>query len=308
MDKYSVDWKGYIPAITLPFDAEEQIDWQAYETLLNWLVEEGMHGLVINGTTGEWFSLTDQEIQDVFMFVGRVVGGSIPVIAGCTGYTAKQVTKYVQWAKESGLQGALIAPPPYMVPNEEEVFRHYQDISNSIDFPICVYNWPRGTQIDMNPKLLKRLTTLQNVVAIKNSTPQGGEFIQALLEVGEDVRYFGVPMNAFGISLIERHKADGLMGAGAVLGRVHPDFFNHVWNGEAEKAILCGEKDQLLFKHFFNSDFSVSFGSQQAILKTALNIQGLPGGHVRSPLLDLSPEEVNEVRKVMSQVSISVKG
>lgn len=301
MDKMSVDWKGYIPAITLPFDEEQRIDWKGYEKLLNWLADEGMHGIVINGTTGEWFSLTDEEIKEVFEFAGKTIGGRIPVIAGCTGYTAKQASRYADWAEEAGLDGVLIAPPPYMVPNDEELFRHYQQISNSIKLPICVYNWPRGTQVDISPALMKRLGTLERVVAVKNSTTDTANFIQMLMEVGGDVRYFGVPMNAFGISLLKHHQADGLMGAGAVLGRVHPQFFEYLWAGEEEKALECGKKDQLLFKAFFNSDFSVEFGSQQAILKTALNLQGLPGGYVRQPLYDLTPEEEDKVRVVLTE-------
>ncbi|MFD1031712.1 dihydrodipicolinate synthase family protein [Metaplanococcus flavidus] len=301
MNKMSISWKGYIPAITLPFDEQQRIDWNAYKKLLNWLVDEGMHGIVINGTTGEWFSLTDEEVREVFAFVGKTIDNRIPVIAGCTGYTAKQASRFAQWAKEADLDGVLIAPPPYMVPNDEELFQHYQQISQSVSLPICVYNWPRGTQVDISPALMKRLATIEHVVAVKNSTTDMANFIQMLLEVGQDVRYFGAPMNALGISLLKHHQADGLMGAGAVLGRIHPQFFEYLWAGEEEKALECGKKDQLLFKQFFNPDFSVKFGSQQAILKTALNLQGLPGGHVRQPLIDLTPDEEEKVKSVLNE-------
>lgn len=301
MDKRSVDWKGYIPAITLPFDEKQQIDWTAYGKLLNWLVDEGMHGIIINGTTGEWFSLADEEIKEVFEFAGQTIGGRIPVIAGCTGYTAQQASRYARWAAEAGLDGVLIAAPPYMVPNEEELYQHYRQINDSITLPICVYNWPRGTQVDISPALMKRLAAIERVVAVKNSTTDPANFTRMLEEVGGDVRYFGVPMNEEGIRLLKHYHADGLMGAGAVLGRVHPRFFESLWAGDEAKALECGRKDQLLFKAFFNPDFSVAFGSQQAILKTALNLQGLPGGYVRQPLMDLSPEETARVKAVLNE-------
>lgn len=302
LDKYTVDWKGYMPAISTPFFANGDLDIGGWKELLTWLVDEGMHGLVINGTTGEWFSQSIEEVSDVFHTASKTVKGKIPIIAGCTGYTPQLVIEQAKIAEEANLDGVLIALPPYIVPTKKEIVNYYQTISDAINLPICIYNWPRGTNVDMDVELVTELANIEKVVAIKNSTPDLQNFITTFFAVKDKLRYFGFPMNELGITLVRDHGGDGLMGAGAVLGRVHPDFFNHLWAGEEEKALACGKKDQFLFKNWFNNDFSAKYGSPQAIVKTALNLQGLPGGFPRQPILPLTDDEVDKVKETLIQV------
>lgn len=84
MDRNTVDWKGYIPAITTPFLENGEVDWEGWEELLHWLVDEGMHGLLVNGTTGEWFSQSVEEQKELFRTASKHVNNRIPVIVGCT--------------------------------------------------------------------------------------------------------------------------------------------------------------------------------------------------------------------------------
>lgn len=302
LDKYSVDWQGYIPAISTPFLENGDVDWQGWRTLLNWLVAEGMHGLVLNGTTGEWFSQTLEEKKRIFQIAAEEVKGRIPVIGGCTGYTAAEVIELAGFAYEAGLDGILVAPPPYIVPTYEELAAFYQAVSDGVKLPICIYNWPRGSVVDMDKELVSRLAKIDKIVAIKNSTPSLQNFVSTFFEVKDQLRYFGFPMNELGVSLIKEHGGDGTMGAGAVLGRVHPDFYNYLWTGEEEKALACGRKDQFLFQSWFNQDFSAKYGSPQAIVKTALNLRGLPGGYPRLPILPLTEEQQARVKETLEQV------
>ena len=103
------DWRGYIPAITTPFDAERNLDLTALGGLLEWLHGEGMHGLLIAGTTGEWPSLSDAERAQLFAAAGAQLAGKLPLLAGCTAYTPRQVLAHAQHAAASGLplRGAL---------------------------------------------------------------------------------------------------------------------------------------------------------------------------------------------------------
>lgn len=304
LDKHTVDWKGYLPAISTPFLKNGDIDWDGWRELLNWLVDEGMHGLVLNGTTGEWFSQSEKEMAALFKVAGEVVDGRIPVIAGCTAYTAKQVIKHAKLVEDANLDGVLIAPPPYIVPTTEEIISYYQHISDHIDLPICIYNWVRGSNVDMDKELVIELAQIEKVVAIKNSTPNLNNFISTFFAVKDKLRYFGFPMNELGISLIKDHGGEGMMGAGAVLGRVHPNFFNSLWAGEEEKALAYGKKDQFLFKEWFNQDFSAKYGSPQAIVKAALNLKGLPGGYPRAPILPLTDKQQLKVKETLTKVEL----
>lgn len=304
LDKHTVDWKGYLPAISTPFLKNGDIDWDGWRELLNWLVDEGMHGLVLNGTTGEWFSQSKEEMAELFKVASEVVDGRIPVIAGCTAYTAEQVIQQVKLVEQVNLDGVLIAPPPYIVPTSKEIISYYQYISDHINLPICIYNWVRGSNVDMDKELVIELANIEKIVAIKNSTPDLNNFISTFFAVKDKLRYFGFPMNELGISLIKDHGGEGMMGAGAVLGRVHPNFFNALWAGDEEKALAYGKKDQFLFQEWFNQDFSAKYGSPQAIVKAALNLKGLPGGYPRAPILPLTDKEQLKVKETLTKVEL----
>jgi 4-hydroxy-tetrahydrodipicolinate synthase len=303
MNGDTVDWKGYIPAITTPFTADGELDRTAWCELVEWMVAEGMHGIIVAGTTGEWFSLTGEERSELFRLAAEVVDRRITVLGGCMAFTPTEVAAHAEAAKDAGLDGILLTPPPYIVPGEREIVEWYESASRAVEIPICVYNWPRGTSVDMQPALLARLAEIPNVVAIKNSTGDFGAFVQGLFAVRGAVRYFGVPMNEAGIMLLE-NGAHGTLGAGAVLGSDHPSFFDCVWAGDIERALQHGARDRFLLEEWLRPDYGSKFGSAQSLMKAALNLRGLPGGYPRPPLLPLRDDELDQVRATLAKLDL----
>jgi len=106
-------------------------------------------------------------------------------------------------------------------------------------------------------------------------------------------------MNEIGIMLVQQHGADGTMGAGAVLGRELPDYFNAIWANDLPRARRHGERNEQLMRAWFNADYTGRFGSSQAIFKAALNELGLPGGYPRRPLLPLEEHGQGIVRQTL---------
>jgi 4-hydroxy-tetrahydrodipicolinate synthase len=304
MNRESVDWRGYIPAVTTPFTAGLELDRDGWREQLDWLLAERMHGIAVAGTTGEWFSLTAPERIELFRSAAGHVAGRITVLAGCNAFTPGEVIGYARAALEAGCDGILLTPPPYIVPSRAEVVAWYRAVSDAVAIPICVYNWPRGTGVDLDPSTLRELAALEHVVAVKNSTGDQTLFVDGLIAVGDDARYFGAPMNELGIRLMREHRLDGTIGAGAVLGADHADFFNHAWAGDTEAALACGARDRILFDHWINPDYSPRFGSAQAIMKAALELLGVPAGPPRPPLLPLAPDEVERVRATLVELGL----
>lgn len=302
MDRHSVDWRGYIPAITTPFTKDGAFDEEATRQLHRWVYHNGMHGMIVLGTQGEWFSLTREEKRRLFQITGDQLSGKLTLIAGCHSFTAAEAVENIAMAADCGFDGALITPPPYVVPTEAEILAFYEDISDAAALPVCVYNWPPGTNVDMPLSLLSRIAKLDKVVAIKNSTPDREQFLEVFFALKDQVRIFGIPMNEQGISLVRDHDADGTMGAGAVLGRDHPDFFNAIWAGDIDRARLLGERDETIMRDWFKPDYTGKFGSAQATFKEALNQQGLPGGYPRRPILPLDKEGAQEVKKTLQKL------
>lgn len=302
MDRTSVNWRGYIPAITTPFTRDRQLDEPGLNRLLEWLAAEGMHGIVVAGTTGEWFTLTSAERRIVLRIAAAQLRGKQTLIAGCNAYSAEQVIEYANMAHEFGFDGILLTPPPYIVPTEEEIFAFYSHVSKHVRLPICVYNWPPGTNVDLSRELLERLADLDKVVAVKNSTGRLDRFIEAFFALKDRLRVFGFSMDQLGATLVRHHDGDGTMGAGAILGHDHPDFYNHLWRGELESALQCGARDRELMRDWFTEKLVGRFASAQAILKEALNAQGLPGGYPRPPILELTPEARERVRNTLRRL------
>ena len=299
MDRHSVQWRGYIPAITTPFKEDGALDFAALERLLQWLLAEGMHGIIVGGTQGEWCTIAPDERRQLLQVAGRKLSGKLTLIAGCSAYTATEVASHARTAADCGFDGILVTPPPYMVPTEREILAFYRDVNAAVSLPICVYNWPPGTNVDMSLDLLRAIAGLSNVVAIKNSTADLQHFIDVFFALKDSVRVFGVPMNELGITLVQQHGADGTMGAGAVLGRELPGYFNAIWDNDLPRARRCGERNEMLMRDWFNRDYTGRFGSAQAIFKAALNELGLPGGYPRRPLLPLDDEGLASVRRTL---------
>ena len=302
MDRDSVSWRGYIPAITTPFNDDQELDVGMVRRLLEWLAQEQMHGIIIAGTTGEWFSMTTAEKQLLFKTVGEVLSGSMPLIAGCNAFTASEVVRHANTAAECGFDGILVTPPPYVRPCEAEVIAFYEEIDQQTPLPICIYNWPPGTNIDLSLATLTRLVELEHVVAIKNSTGNREHFFDVMRALNSKVRIFGAPMTEAGAQLILAGEADGTMGAGAVLGRAQPGFFEALWDKNLDQALAFASMDERIMREWFNQDYTARFGSAQAIFKAALNLQGLPGGMPRRPILPLISEGMDVVRSTLVEL------
>lgn len=302
MDRNSVDWRGYMPAITTTFTKEGDYDPRGHAELLEWLHAEGMHGIVALGTTGEWFSLTPAEKAEVFQTIGSTLKGKLPLIAGCTGYTVREVAASMEAAEAAGFDGVLLTPPPYICLSEPEVLEFYREAAKQTRLPLCIYNWPPGTNTDLSLPLIEQLIEIDNVVALKHSTSRLDHFVDVFFAIRDRVRVFGFAMNELGLTLVDYQAGDGTMGAGAVLGRDHPEFYNAIWRGDLDTARVCGARDRVILDEWYNEHLTARFGSPQAILKEAFNQLGLPGGHPRRPILPLTEDHRLIIRSTLERL------
>lgn len=304
MDRNSIDWRGYIPALTTPFAADESLDESSVKALHSWVHGNGVHGFIVLGTQGEWFSQTTAEKRRLMELTGEQMHGKLTLIAGCNAFTASEAIANTRCAADNGFDGILLTPPPYIMPTEREIYAFYKEVSDASALPICIYNWPPGTNVDMSLELLSQLADLDNVVALKNSTPDPLHFSKVLSALRDRVRVFGAPLNELGIALVNEQGCDGTMGAGAILGSDQPNFYNAIWAGDLQRARELGARDTKLMQDWFNPNYTGRFGSAQAIFKEALNQQGLPGGVPRRPILPLAEKDVASIRATLLELDV----
>ncbi len=162
-------FRGSITALITPFK-NGQIDWQAFDNLIEWQIENGTQGLVPCGTTGESPTLLSNEHMSIVKRCIAAVKGRVPVIAG-TGFNSTQKTiEMTGFAKEAGADAALIVAPYYNKPTQEGLYAHYRTVAEAVNIPIIIYNIPGRSVVDMIPETMGRLAKVPNIIGVKDAT------------------------------------------------------------------------------------------------------------------------------------------
>ncbi len=301
MNRDDIDWQGYFPAVVTPFTDSGALDLDTLRDLVEFYAGAGMHGMVINGTCGEWFSQSHDERKAVAETAVSASRGRMRVLVGCTDYTADQVIELGRHALRVGADGVLASPPPYAKLFPNEVIAYYEDISAGLDGPLAVYNWPHGAGIDIDTDLADRLADIDTVVAIKDSTPDGDQFFRTSARVRDRVRVFGPYMSVRGVEVLRTVGGDGSVGGGSLWGRPDPAFWESYWAGDfAAMAAHAEITDRLFPKLWLPGGWAGIHGAYQSQLKELMRMLGQPAGHVRRPRLALTdPEALSELRAVL---------
>lgn len=301
MNRNDVDWQGYLPAFVTPFTEDGALDLDTLAELVEHYVGQGMHGIVVNGTCGEWFSQTDDERRAVAEAAVGQAAGRLRVLVGCTANTADQVAELAKHALGAGADGVLASPPPYVKLFAPEVVAYYEDINKRVDGPVVVYNWPYGSGIDIDTDLADRLADIDNIVAIKDSTPSADQFFATSRRVRDRVRVFGPYLGERGLEELRTYGGDGTVGGGSLFGRPDAQYFEDVWAGDFDKAKEHAIRSDRLFPQLWlPGGWAGKFGGYQSQLKALMQMLGQPGGHVRAPRLPVTdPASLAEMRAVL---------
>lgn len=159
----------YTPAIT-PLDANGEIDRKAYAAVLESLIAGGVHGIIVAGSTGEYYAHTMQERIDLAAYAREVIGTRLPLVIGTGAIRTEESVAYARHAREIGADAILVASPPYAIPTEEENAVHALTIDKAAGLPIMLYNYPGRMGVAMGEAFFTRVSASKNVIAIKEST------------------------------------------------------------------------------------------------------------------------------------------
>jgi 1-pyrroline-4-hydroxy-2-carboxylate deaminase len=306
MDRNDVSWRGYWAACPTPFKADETYDPDTHRALLDWYIEQGLHGVLINGTTGEWFSQTHDERKLVAATVVEHVAGRIPVVIGCTAYTAREAGALARHAVAAGADGVESTAPPYVKPFPDEIVAYYEDLAAATDAPVMVYNWVHGTAVDMDAELVLRLAEIDTIVALKDSTPNAEQFYETSRRVVDRLRVFGPYMSVRGYEQLKAHGGDGFIGGGTVFGAPDPQFWEDHWAGGNDACRAHAERTDALFPRLWlPGGWAGKYGGYQSQLKAIMKLLGQPGGEPRRPRLPVDdPRSLEEIRAVLVEFGL----
>jgi len=162
-------FRGSITALITPFK-KGKIDEQGFQDFVNWQIEQGSHGLVPCGTTGESPTLTHEEHKRVVELCVEAAGGRVPVIAGAGSNSTAEAIDFTRHAKKAGADAVLVVTPYYNKPTQEGLVLHYLAIANAVDIPIMIYNIPARCVVDMSVETMAKLAEHENIVGVKDAT------------------------------------------------------------------------------------------------------------------------------------------
>jgi 4-hydroxy-tetrahydrodipicolinate synthase len=309
MNRHDVDWAGYWPAASTPFTAEGALDEAALAALMELYVSQGVHGVLINGSTGEWFSQSPDERRRVAEIAVAAVDGRIPVVVGVTATTAAEAIGFARHAESAGADGVLATVPPYVHPSPDESLAFYAELSGATDLPFMVYNWPRGVSVDLaqTPGLMIALAALPQVAAIKDSTGDWNAMVATTQAVAEQVRVFGAFSHRKGLAIMAGLGGDGAIDGGGVGAPYGVPFYEAAAARDLDLARFWVDKYQAISGRLIAGDYSGVYASPIAQLKVAMHLLDQPGGRLRAPLIELTdPVRISAIAAILREAELPV--
>ncbi len=288
-------FRGSITALITPFK-DGKVDDRALQKLVAWQIDQGTHGLVPCGTTGESPTLTHDEHRRVVEICVEAAAGRVPVIAGTGSNATAEAVELTRHAKIAGADGVLVVTPYYNKPTQEGLYLHFKAINDCADMPIVIYNIPGRSVIDMSVETMARLFKLKNIVGLKDATANMARASQQRAALGTDfIQLSGEDATALGFM------AHGGQGCISVTANVAPALC-----AEFQLACLAGNfrlalqlQDRLMPLHD-----ALFVESNPGPVKYAASKLGLCNGETRLPLAPLAPASRKKVDEALSAVGL----
>ncbi|MCR9274115.1 MULTISPECIES: 4-hydroxy-tetrahydrodipicolinate synthase [Mameliella] len=272
-------FKGSMPALVTPFK-DGAVDFDMLKKLVEWHIEEGSHGLVPVGTTGESPTLTHREHEEVIACVVEAVAGRIPVIAGAGSNNTDEAIRFTEYAAKVGADGALVVTPYYNKPTQAGLIAHFKAVHDCADIPIIIYNIPGRSVVDMSPDTMGELAKLPRIVGVKDATGDLARVCLQRITCGQDfLQISGEDATAHGFN------AQGGVGCISVTANAAPrlcaDLQEACLAGDYGKALEIQDRLMPLHQAIFTEPGLCG-------AKYAMSRLGLCSDEVRLPLVPLT--------------------
>ena len=295
------EWKGCFTAIVTPFKENGDLDRDLFCQNIELLIEEGIDGIVVSGCTGESWALTDEERREIFKLAVEQAKSRIITIGGTGESTPQHTVKLSQYAKDAGMDGVMIHPPARVIPNPREIIAFYQEVSDSVEIPILLYNILKRQGVELTVDLVDQLADIKNVAAIKESSNDFERVMEVIERAGNRIQVFSGHSAQRGVPVI-------LMGAKGWVGSLEPqvmgkeaiEMYDLVMKGELKKANAIQYRCMVLN----NKMRGGKAGTFPAFVKYGMNLRGRPGGFPRKPVLPLTDQEKRHLQTVLQELNI----
>ena len=288
--------KGIIPAMVTPFDSKDRLNEAVLRKLTNYLIDGGVHGLFVIGSQGEFYALTREEKKRITEIVVEEVNGRIPVYIGTGAMTTREAVLLTQMAERAGGDAVSVITPCFISPSEHELYEHYVTIAKSTKLPVLLYGNPGRTGINMSVELVAKLSRLDNIVGIKDSS---GDLTLTMEYIRNTDADFSVLAGRD--TLIYGTLLYGGKGAIAATANVVPRLVVEIY-----EAFVKGDLEQAKKAQFRLAPLRIGFGlgSFPVVIKDALELIGIDAGCARKPIKSLSGSQKGTLRKILEDLGL----
>ena len=289
-------FKGSIPAVITPFTKNLDIDFDALGKHIDFLIKEGSHGLVSCGTTGESPTLSHDEHKKVTEFIIKKSNSRVPVMAGCGSNSTNETLDLVDHAKKANANAALLVTPYYNKPSQEGLYSHYKTIANKIDLPIYLYDIPGRSIVKLSVGLLKKLSSIKNIIGIKDATSDLTAPMEIKYNCGKDFYQLSGEDGTFLAFLMS-----GGIGCISVTANVAPKLSSQIYESWKNKNF---EKSMELNYLLYPLNRALFLESSPCPVKYALSKMNKCLNLLRLPLTNVSKETMNEIDRVLKNLNL----
>ena len=287
--------KGSFTALITPFK-NGKIDEESFRSFIDFQINEGIHGVVPVGTTGESPTLSHEEHKQAVEICIDQANKRVPVIAGTGSNNTEEAIDLTRHAEKSGADAALIVTPYYNKPTQRGMYEHYKSISTNSNIPIIIYNIPGRSVVNMTNETMKELFKLKNIVGVKDATADIPRVYNSRIDIGEDFNLLtGDDATCLAFMMYGGH------GAISVTANIAPklcsDFMNLCFSGKFQEAAKINDLLMPLHEALF-------IESSPSPVKYAANKLGLCSSEIRLPLTEISDETKKTVEQALKHASL----
>lgn len=278
----TVLFKGIIPALITPMTASEEVDEAGLRTLIERLIEAGVHALFVLGTNGEFIALNEAEKLRIAKIAVDQARSRVPVIAGTGAYATRDVIDLNSKMRDAGVDAVSVITPYFNGATQQELFTHYERIARATTLPVMLYTIPAKAGVTLTIDTVRRLAEIPNIRGIKDS---GGDFDRLLQLINLRRDDFAVFTGTD--SMILWTLIAGGDGAVAATTNAVPGVVTSIWKHFQAGDIAAARKAQESLRVLRDA---FALGTMPVVLKTAAEMLGMPAGPARSPAQPLDAQ------------------
>jgi 4-hydroxy-tetrahydrodipicolinate synthase len=292
------DIKGVIPPIITPVDENENVHEDRLKRVIDHVIDGGVHGIFVMGSNGEFYAFDFENQKRAVEITVEHVNGKVPVYAGASAITTKECIKLAKMAEDIGADALTVLTPMFIKPNEKEMYNHFKAIAESTKLPILLYNNPGKTTNNISVSLLEKLSQIDNIVGIKNTSLDFAQTIE-YIRVTKDNPKFKVlcGIDYYIYATLAYGGAGCVAGTANVAPRLVVDIYEKFMAGDYAGA-LDAQFKLIPLRNAYN------YGSFPVVMKECLNLMGIKVGSPVRPIEHCTDEKQKMIKNVLNNLDL----